>query len=67
MDSATNVSPATSTTSRTAPTGEHGRQAGTRAFPVPDKAEWRDPRVAQSYVDEALASDPTSGDRELRT
>src|SRR5262245_49629210 len=34
------------------------------SIPVPDKAEWRDPRVAQSYVDEALASDPTAADRE---
>ncbi|HEX6356146.1 alpha/beta fold hydrolase [Actinophytocola sp.] len=34
------------------------------SIPVPDKAEWRDPRVAQSYVDEALASDPTTHDRE---
>ncbi|GAA2805395.1 alpha/beta fold hydrolase [Saccharopolyspora taberi] len=34
------------------------------SIPVPDKTEWRDPRVAQSYVDEALASDPTSEDRD---
>ena len=34
------------------------------SIPVPDKAVWRDPRVAQSYVDEALASDPTAADRE---
>lgn len=34
------------------------------SIPIPDKALWRDPRVAQSYVDEALASDPTTGDRE---
>lgn len=34
------------------------------SIPVPDKAEWRDPRVAQSYVDEALASDPTAEDRD---
>jgi pimeloyl-ACP methyl ester carboxylesterase len=34
------------------------------SIPVPDKTEWRDPRVAQSYADEALASDPTSGERE---
>ncbi|GAB1509384.1 alpha/beta fold hydrolase [Actinophytocola sp. KF-1] len=34
------------------------------SIPVPDKTAWRDPRVAQSYVDEALASDPTAGDRE---
>lgn len=30
------------------------------SIPVPDKATWRDPRVAQSYVDEALASDPAA-------
>lgn len=34
------------------------------SIPVPDKAAWRDPRVAASYVDEALASDPTAADRE---
>jgi len=34
------------------------------SIPVPDKAEWRDPPVTQSYVDEALASDPTSEDRD---
>jgi pimeloyl-ACP methyl ester carboxylesterase len=34
------------------------------SIPVPDKAEWRDPRVARSYVDEAMASDPTTYDRE---
>ena len=34
------------------------------SIPVPDKSEWRDPRVAQSYVDHALASDPTSEDRD---
>ncbi len=33
------------------------------SIPVPDKTEWRDPAVAQSYVDNALASDPTSNDR----
>jgi pimeloyl-ACP methyl ester carboxylesterase len=34
------------------------------SIPVPDKSAWRDPRVAQSYVDEAVASDPTAADRE---
>lgn len=33
-------------------------------IPVDDKAEWRDPRVAAAYVEHALASDPTSADRE---
>jgi pimeloyl-ACP methyl ester carboxylesterase len=30
------------------------------SIPVADKAEWRDPRVAEAYVAEALASDPMS-------
>jgi pimeloyl-ACP methyl ester carboxylesterase len=34
------------------------------SIPVPDKAEWRDPAVAQSYVEQAMASDPTTDDRE---
>ena len=34
------------------------------SIPVPDKTEWRDPAVAQSYVDQALASDPTAEDRD---
>ncbi|MCE7000982.1 alpha/beta hydrolase [Saccharothrix sp. S26] len=34
------------------------------SIPVADKAEWRDPRVAAAYVEHALASDPTSADRE---
>lgn len=34
------------------------------SIPVQDKDSWRDPVVAQSYVDEALASDPTSEDRD---
>ncbi|MFE9746936.1 alpha/beta fold hydrolase [Saccharothrix saharensis] len=33
-------------------------------IPVGDKATWRDPRVAAAYVEHALASDPTSADRE---
>jgi pimeloyl-ACP methyl ester carboxylesterase len=33
-------------------------------IPVDDKARWRDPRVAAAYVEHALASDPTSADRE---
>jgi pimeloyl-ACP methyl ester carboxylesterase len=31
-----------------------------RSIPVDDKSEWRDPVVAESYVDTALASDPLS-------
>ncbi|WP_309116587.1 alpha/beta fold hydrolase [Saccharothrix sp.] len=34
------------------------------SIPVDDKSTWRDPRVAEAYVEHALASDPTSGDRE---
>jgi pimeloyl-ACP methyl ester carboxylesterase len=34
------------------------------SIPVEDKTEWRDPRVAQAYTEAALASDPTSADRE---
>lgn len=34
------------------------------SIPVDDKARWRDPAVAAAYVEHALASDPTSGDRE---
>ncbi|WP_020672992.1 alpha/beta fold hydrolase [Amycolatopsis nigrescens] len=34
------------------------------SIPAEDKSEWRDPAVAQSYVDGSLASDPTAGDRE---
>jgi pimeloyl-ACP methyl ester carboxylesterase len=30
------------------------------SIPVPDKSAWRDPRVARSYVDEAMASDPAA-------
>ncbi|MGC7097399.1 alpha/beta fold hydrolase [Amycolatopsis lurida] len=33
-------------------------------IPVEDKSEWRDPQVAAAYQRAALASDPTSGDRE---
>ncbi|NUT51959.1 MAG: alpha/beta fold hydrolase [Saccharothrix sp.] len=33
-------------------------------IPVEDKDEWRDPRVAAAYVEQALASDPTSDDRQ---
>ena len=32
-------------------------------IPVEDKALWRDPRVAEAYVKEALASDPTAASR----
>jgi len=34
-----------------------------RAIPAEDKSEWRDPAVAEAYVQESLASDPTSGSR----
>jgi len=34
-----------------------------RNIPVPDKNSWRDPKVAQTYVEAALASDATSGTR----
>jgi len=34
------------------------------SIPIDDKANWRDPAVADSYVREALASDDTSGKRE---
>lgn len=33
------------------------------AIPMEDKAEWRDPEVADAYQQAALASDPTSHDR----
>ena len=35
-----------------------------RSIPVEGKSSWRDPAVAQAYVDAALASDPTSGSRQ---
>jgi pimeloyl-ACP methyl ester carboxylesterase len=35
----------------------------TRTIPSEDKTAWRDEHVAQTYVREALASDPTSGER----
>jgi pimeloyl-ACP methyl ester carboxylesterase len=34
------------------------------SIPVEDKSTWRAPEVASAYVAHALASDPTSGDRE---
>lgn len=34
-----------------------------RSIPLEDKDAWRDPRVAAAYVEAALASDPTSGER----
>jgi pimeloyl-ACP methyl ester carboxylesterase len=34
------------------------------SIPVDDKSAWRDPAVAQAYVAEALASDPTSNSRQ---
>ncbi|GEP53481.1 alpha/beta fold hydrolase [Reyranella soli] len=34
-----------------------------RSIPVPDKASWRDPAVADAYGRAALASDPTSPSR----
>jgi pimeloyl-ACP methyl ester carboxylesterase len=44
-------------------TGESLLGTWDRNIPVEDKTQWRDPAVAQAYVREALASDPTSGDR----
>ncbi len=35
-----------------------------RSIPVDDKATWRDPAVAEAYIAAALASDPTSTDRQ---
>lgn len=37
------------------------------SIPAPDKTEWRDPAVAEAYVHETIASDPTSGSREPRS
>ena len=34
-----------------------------RSIPLEDKAQWRDPEVADAYVAAALASDPTSSTR----
>lgn len=34
-----------------------------RAIPVEDKSQWRDPRIAEAYRQEALRSDPTSAER----
>jgi pimeloyl-ACP methyl ester carboxylesterase len=34
-----------------------------RAIPVEDKSAWRDPAVAEAYVRESLASDPTGESR----
>lgn len=34
-----------------------------RSIPIDDKSAWRDPAVAEAYVEAALASDSTSGDR----
>jgi pimeloyl-ACP methyl ester carboxylesterase len=34
------------------------------SIPTEDKSRWRDPRVADAYVEQALASDPTSENRE---
>jgi pimeloyl-ACP methyl ester carboxylesterase len=34
-----------------------------RSIPVADKDSWRDPKVAHAYVENALASDPTSNTR----
>src|SRR5262249_282613 len=33
------------------------------SIPVEDKSEWRDPAIANAYVEAALASDPTSQSR----
>ncbi len=35
-----------------------------RSIPIEDKASWRDPAVAEAYVQAALASDPTSDERD---
>lgn len=35
-----------------------------RSIPVEDKSAWRDPAVAAAYVEAAIASDPTSAERE---
>lgn len=35
-----------------------------RSIPIDDKAAWRDPAVAEAYVAAALASDPTSEQRD---
>lgn len=35
-----------------------------RSIPLENKAAWRDPAVAQAYVAAALASDPTSAERD---
>ena len=47
-----------------APTGGTTRPRccapGTPSIPAADKAAWRDPRVAEAYVKEALRSDPES-------
>ena len=37
-----------------------------RSIPLEDKAEWRDPAVAEAYVAAALESDPAGRDREPR-
>lgn len=44
-------------------TAESLLPAWDRSIPGPDKARWRDPRVVEAYQREALASDPTSGER----
>lgn len=35
-----------------------------RSIPLEDKAVWRDPAVAEAYVEAALASDPTAAERD---
>ncbi|WP_420963758.1 alpha/beta fold hydrolase [Brucella sp. IR073] len=45
-------------------TGASLLPAWDNSIPVPDKAAWRDERVKQAYVDAALASDPTSANRQ---
>ncbi len=35
-----------------------------RSIPLEDKTLWRDPAVAQAYVEAALASDPTAAERD---
>ncbi|MBC6465836.1 alpha/beta fold hydrolase [Actinomadura alba] len=45
-------------------TGESLLPQWDAGIPVEDKSEWRDPRVARAFVDMALASDPTSSQRD---
>lgn len=44
-------------------TGPDLLRAWDSVIPTEDKSQWRDPRVAEAYVQAALASDPTSASR----